>query len=221
MLHSVCQQIWKTQQLPQDWKRSVFIPITKKGDAKECSNYCTIAFISHASEIMLKILHTKLKQYMNHQLPIVQARFRKGGWTRDQIANICWIIKKAREFKKIVYFCFIDYAKAFHCVNHNKLWKIFQEMGIPDHLTCLLRNLYACQKATVRTGHGQQTGSKMGKEYIKSLYCHPVYLTYMHNTSCKMLGWMKHNLEMRFLGETSITSHMQMIPPLWQKVLKI
>ena len=121
VLHSVCQQIWKTQQWPQDWKRSVFIPIPKKGDAKECSNYCTIALISHASEIMLKILHAKLKQCMNHQLPVVQARFRKGRGTRDQIANICWIIKKAKEFQKIIYFCFIDYAKAFHCVNHNKL----------------------------------------------------------------------------------------------------
>ena len=123
----------------------------KKGDSKECSNYCTIALISHASEIMLKILQAKLKQSMNHQPPVVQARVRKGGGTRDQIANICWIINKAREFQKIICFCFIDYAKSFHCVNHNKLWKIFQKMGIPDHLTCLLRNLYVGQETTVRT----------------------------------------------------------------------
>ena len=166
MLYSVGQEIWKTQQWPQDWKRSVFIPITKKGDAKECSNYCTIAFISHASEIMLKILHTKLKQYMNHQLPIVQASFRKGRGTRDQIANTCWIIEKAREFQENIYFCFVDSSKAFDCVDHNKLWKILQEMGIPDHLTCLLRNLYAGhagQEATVRTGHGTTDWFQIGK----------------------------------------------------------
>ncbi|GGD47979.1 hypothetical protein GCM10011358_34760 [Sinisalibacter lacisalsi] len=154
VLHSICQQIWKTQQWPQDWKRSVFIPIPKKGNAKECSNYCTTALISHASKVMLKILQARLQQYVNHELPDVQAGFRKGRGTRDQIANICWIMEKAREFQKNIYFCFIDYAKAFDCVDHNKLWKILKEMGIPDHLTCLLRNLYAGQEATVRTGHG-------------------------------------------------------------------
>ena len=148
------QQIWKTQQWPQDWKRSVFIPVLNKGNAKECSNYHTIALISHASKIMLKILQARLKQYMNRELPDVQAGFRKGRGTRGQIANICWIIEKAREFQKNIYFCFIDYAKGFDCVNHDKLWKILKEMGIPDHLTHLLRNLYAGQKATVRTGHG-------------------------------------------------------------------
>ena len=112
VLHSICQQIWKTQQWPQDWKRSVFIPIPKKGNAKECSNYCTIALILHASKVMLKILQARLQQYMNRELPDVQAGFRKGRGTRDQIANICWIIEKAREFQKNIYFCFIDYAKA-------------------------------------------------------------------------------------------------------------
>ena len=126
VLHSMCQQIWKTQQWPQDWKRSVFIPIPKKGNAKECSNYCTIALISHASKVMLKILQARLQQYVNRELPDVQAGFRKGRGTRDQIANICWIIKKAREFQKNIYFCFIDYAKAFDSVDHNKLWKIIQ-----------------------------------------------------------------------------------------------
>ena len=138
----------------QDWKRSVFIPIPKKGNAKECSNYCTIALISHASKVMLKILQARLQQYMNHELPVVQAGFRKGRETRDQIVNICWIIEKAREFQENIYFCFIDYAKAFDCVDDNKQWKILQEMGLPDHLTCLLRNLYLGQEATVRTGHG-------------------------------------------------------------------
>ena len=154
VLHSICKQIWKTQQQPQDWKRSVFIPIPKKGNAKECSNYHTIALISHASKVMLKIFHATLQRYVNHELPDVQASFRKGRGTRDQIANICWIIKEAREFQKNIYFCFIDYAKVFDFVDHNKLWKILKEMGIPYHLIHLLRNLYAGQEATVRTGHG-------------------------------------------------------------------
>ena len=113
----------------------------KERQSKECSNYGTIALISHASKVMLKILQATLQQYVNRELPDVQAGFRKGRGTRDQIANICWIIEKAREFHKNIYFCFIDYAKAFDCVDHNKLWKILKEMGIPDHLTCLLRNL--------------------------------------------------------------------------------
>ena len=137
-----------------DWKRSVFIPIPKKGHAKECSNYRTIALISHVSKVMLKILQARFQQYVNRELPDVQGRFRKGRRTRNQIANICQIIEKAREFQKNIYFSFIDYARAFECVDHNKLWKTLQEMGIPDHLTCLLRNLYAGQEATVRTGHG-------------------------------------------------------------------
>ena len=135
-------------------KGSVFIPIPKKGNAKECSNYCTIALISHASKVKLKILQARLQQYVNCELPDVQAGFRKGRETRNQIANICWIIEKAREFQKNIYFCFIDYAKAFDCVDHNKLWKILKDMGIPDHLNCLLRNLYAGQEAMVRTVHG-------------------------------------------------------------------
>ena len=111
-----------------------------------------------------------------------------------------WSLKKAREFQKNIYFFFIDYAKAFDCVDHNKLWKILKEMGIPDHLSYLLRNLYADQEATVRTGHGKQTGSKLGKEYVKAVYCHPDYLTYMQCTSWEMLEWMKHKLESRFPG---------------------
>ena len=121
---------------------------------KECSKECTIARISHTSKVMLKILQARLQQYMNQELPDVQAGFRKGRGTRDQIANIPWIIEKAREFQKNIYFCFIDYAKAFACVDHNKLWKILKEMGMPDHLNCLLRNVYAGQEATVRTGPG-------------------------------------------------------------------
>ena len=214
--------------MAKGWKRSVLIPIRKKGNAKECSaataaakscqscptlcnpidgspagsplpgilqartlewvaisfsNYCTIALISHVRKVMLKILQASLQQYMNHELPDVHTGFKKGRGTRDQIANICWIIKKTREFHKNINFCFIDYTKAFDCVDCNKLWKILKEMGIPDHLTCLLRNLYADQEATVRTDMEHQTCSVSGKEYIKAVYCHPAYLTYMQSTS--------------------------------------
>ena len=126
----------------------------QKRQCKECSNYRIIALISHTSKVMLKILQARLQQYVNCELPDVQAAFRKGRGTRDQMDNICWIMEKAREFQKNIYFSVIDYAKAFDCVDHNQLWKILKEMGIPDHLTCLLRNLYAGQEATVRTGHG-------------------------------------------------------------------
>ena len=173
VLYSVCQQIWKTQQWPQDWKSSVFIPVPKKGNAKECSNYHTVALISHTGKVMLKILQASLQQYMNCELPDVQAGFRKGRGTRDQIANIHWIIGKTREFQNIC-FCFTDYAKAFDCVDHNKLWKILKEMEIPDHLTCLLRNLYTGQEATVRTLHGTIDWFKIGKGECQGLYCHPV-----------------------------------------------
>ena len=137
---------------------------------------------------MLKILHARLQQYVNHELPDVQAGFRKGRGTRDRIANIRWIIKKAREFQKNIYFCFTDYIKVFDCVNHNKQWKILKEMVIPDHLTCLLRKLYAGQEAIVRTRQ-QQTGSKLGKKYIKAVYCHPAYLTYMQSTLRRRGAW--------------------------------
>ena len=142
VLHSICQQTWKTQQWPQDWKRPVFIPIPKKGNAKEWSNYHTIALISHASKVMLKILQAKFQQYVNCELPDVQAGLEKAKEPEiDQIANIHWIIEKAREFqKKNIYFCMVDYAKAFACVDHNILWIILKEIRIPDHLTCLLRN---------------------------------------------------------------------------------
>ena len=138
VLHSICQQIWKTQQWPQDWKRSVSIPVPKKGNDKECSDYCTIPLISHASKVMPKILKARLQQYMKQELTDVQAGFGKGRGTRNQIANICWIIEKARELQKNIYFCFTDYTKTFDYVDHNILWKILKEMGIRDHLTCLL-----------------------------------------------------------------------------------
>ena len=160
VLHSICQQIWKAQQWPQDWKRSVFIPIPQKGNAKECLNDCTVALISHANKVMLKILQVRLQQYMNQELPDVHDGFRKA---RDQMANICCTTEKAREFQKNMYFCFIDYAKAFNCVDHDKLLKILKEIGTPDHLICLLENLYAGQEATVRTRHKTMDWFQTGK----------------------------------------------------------
>ena len=136
---------------------------SKKVRAKQRSNCCTISLISHTSKVIFKILQAQLQQYVNRELPDVQAGFGKGRGTRDQIANIRWIMEKAREFQKNMYFCFIDYAKAFDCVDHNKLWKILKEMGIPDHLTCPLRNLYAGQETTARTGHGTTDWLLIGK----------------------------------------------------------
>ena len=156
--------LWvSVQQWPQDLKRSVFIPIPKKGNAKECLNYHTIALISHTGKVMLKILQVRLQLYVNRELPDVQAGFRKGRGTSNQTANIHWIIEKARDFQRNIYFHFIDYANAFDCVDHHKLWKILKEMGIPDHLTRLLRNLYAGQEATVRTGHETTDWFQIGK----------------------------------------------------------
>ena len=201
-------QLWKTQQWPQDWKTSVFIPVPKKGNAKGCSNYRTIALISHASKIMLKILQARLQQYMNRELPDAQTGFRKGRGTRDQIANICWIMEKARKFQKNIYFCFIDYAKAFDCVDHNKLWKILKEMGIPDHLTCLLRNLYVGLEATVRTGHGTTDWFQIGKGACQGCILSPCLFNFYAEYIIKMLGYKKHKLESRLPGEISITSDM-------------
>ena len=148
-----------------------------KGNAKECSNYCSISFISHASKVMLKILQARHQQCVNREHPDVHAGFRKSRGTREQIISVgSW--KRAREFQKNIYFCFIDYAKTSNRVDHNKLWKILKEMGIADHLTCLLRNLYAGQEA-IELDMEQQTGSKLGKEYIKVVYLQPAYLTYM------------------------------------------
>ena len=152
---------------------------------------------------------------MNQEFPNAQAGFIKSRETRNQIANIYWIIEKAREFQKNIYNCFSDHTKAFDCVDHNKLWKILNEMRVSDHLTCLLRNLYADQQVTVRTRHGITNCSKLGKVYDKALYGYPAYLTYMQSESCKMGGWMSHKLDKlgsRLPGEISTTSDTQMIP---------
>ena len=173
----------ETQQWPQDWKRSVFIPIPKKDNDKECSNYSTFALISDTSKVMLKILKARLQWYMNHELQDVQAGFRKGRGTRDEIANIHWIKEKAREVQKNIYFCFIDYARDFDCVDHNKL-----ENSSRDGSTRPLD--LPLEKSVCRSGRNyqnwtwNQTGSKcIPKEYIKAVYCHPAYLTYMQSTS--------------------------------------
>ena len=157
-----------------------------KDNAKECSHYLTIAVISHASKVMLKILQTRLQQYVNQELPDVQAGFRKGRRTREQIANIHWIIEKAKEFQKNI--CFTDYTKAFDCVDHNKLWKILKEMGIPDHLTCLLRNLYAGEEATVRTGHGKTDGFQIGKRVCQDCILSPCLFNFYVEYIIRLLG---------------------------------
>ena len=167
---------------------------------------------------MLKILQARLQQYMNRELPDIQAGFRKGRGTRGQIANIHWIIGKAREFQKNIYFCFTDYAKAFDRVDQNKLWKILKEMGIPDHLTFLLRICMQVKKQQLELDMEQQTGSKSEKEYVKAASCHPAYLTYNAEYIMQNTRLDEAQARINVAGEISITSDMQMTPPLWQKV---
>ena len=170
VLHSIGQQIWKTQQLPQDWKRSIFIPIPKKGNAKECSNYHTIVLISHASKLVLKILQARLHQYVNWELPDVQAGFRKGRGTRGQIAKVQWITEKVREFQKNI--CFIDYAVIFDCVDHNKLGKVLKEWKYQTTLPTSWETMQI-KKQQLELDIKQLTGSKLRKKYIKVVHCHP------------------------------------------------
>ena len=162
--------------VPQGLEKVSFHSNPKEGQCPKCSKYHTTALISHASKVMLKILQDRLQQYVNLEISDVQTGFRKGRGTRDQIGNIRWIIKKAREFQKNIYFCFIDYAKAFECVDHNKLWKILKEMGIPDHLTCLVRNLCADQEATVRTQHGIADWFQIGKGICQGCVLSPCFI---------------------------------------------
>ena len=169
---------------------------------------------------MLKILQARLQVYVSYELPDVQSGFRKGSGTKDQTANIHWIIKKAREFQKNIYYCFIDYANAFDCVDHNKLWKILKDMGISDHLTCLFRNLYAGQEATVRTGHGTTDWFQIGKGVCQGYILAPCLFNLYTEYIMRNAGLDEHRLESRLPGEISITSDMQMTPPLWQKANK-
>ena len=183
VLHSICQQIWKTQQWPQDWKKSIFIAIPKKGNIKQSLNYCTIALISHASKAMLKILQVRLQQYVNCEHPDVQAGLRKGRGTRNQIANICWIIEKAREFQKNIYFCFIDYTKAFDCVDHNKLKNSSRDGNTRPPYLPLEKSVYRSRGNRVRTGHGKTDWFKIGKGVcqgcILSPYLFNLYAEYI------------------------------------------
>ena len=190
-------------------ERSIFISIPTKDNVKECFNYCATAPISNASKVMLKILQARLQQYLSQELPDVQAGFQRGIGIRDQITNIHWILEKASEFQRNIYFCVFDYTKTFDYVDHNKLWEILKEMRVPDHLTCLWRNLYPDQEVT-ELDMEQWTGSKLGKEYIKAVYCHPTYLTPLQSISCEMPGWMKLKLESRLLEEISTTPDMEM-----------
>ena len=186
------------------------------------SIYRTIALISHASKVMLKILQAWLQQYVNCELPDVQAGFRKGRGTRDQIVNIHWIMEKAREFQKSIYFCFIDYAKAFDCVDHNKLWKILKDMGIPDHLTCLLRNLFAGQEATVRTGHGTTDWFQIGKG-VRQGYIFNLYAEYISRNAglkeaqagIKIAG---RNFNDRYADDTTLLAESEELKSLLMKV---
>ena len=217
VLHSICQQIWKTQQWPQAWKRSVFIPIPKKGNAKECSNYCTIALISHASKVMLKILQARLQQYMNRELADVQAGFRKGRGTRDQIANICWIIKKAREFQKKHLLLLSWLHQSLWLCGSQQTGKFLKRWEYQSTLPASWEVCMQVRKQQLELAMEQWTGSKFGKESIKAVNCHPAYLTSMQSTSCEMPDWMKHELESGLLREISIMSNRKMTPPLWQK----
>ena len=173
-------------------------------------NYCAIALVSHASQVLLKILQARFQQYMNWELPDVLASFREGRGTRAQTSNIPWIIEKARGFQKNIFFCFIDYTKAFVWITTNS-GKLLREMRIPDHLTCLLRNLYASQETPVKISHGTTDWFKIGKGIWQGCILLP-YLTYIQSMSCEILGWMNHKLESRLPGEISTTSDMQMIP---------
>ena len=206
VLHSISQQIWKTQQWPHDWKRSVIIPIPKKGNAKERSNYCTIALISHASKVMLKVLQARLQQYMNHNLPDLQAVFRKGRGTRDQIAIICWIMEKAREFQEKHLLLLYWLCQSLWLCGSQQTGKFLKRWEYQTTLPAFCETGMQVKKKQLEPDMEQWTGSKLGKEYVKAVYCHPAYLTYMQSTSCTMLGWMKHKLESRLPGEISITS---------------
>ena len=204
VLHSIYQQIWKTHQCPQDWKKSIFIPIPKKGKFKEHSNCHTIVLILHAIKVMLKILQGRLQRYMNWELPDVQAAFRKGKGTRDQVANIQRITEKTREFQKKSTFASLTTLKPLtvwittNCRKFLKRWE-YQTTLPASWGTCM-----QVKKQQLELDMEQLTGSKKGKESVKAVYHYPAYLTYMQSTSCKMPGWIKHKLGSRLSGEISI-----------------
>ena len=221
VLHSICQQIWKTQQWPQDWKRLVFIPVLKKGYAKECSNYCTIALISHASKVMLKILQARLQQYMDCELPDVQAGFRKAEEPeiKPEIRTSAGSWKKQKSSRKTSISALLTTPKPL-TVDHNKLRKILKEMGIPDHLICLLRNLYAGQEATVGTGHGTTDWFQIGKGVRQGCILSPCLFNFYGEYIMRNSGLEKAQAGIKIAGKNIKSSDMQMTPLLWQKVKK-
>ena len=184
---------------------------------KKCSNYNTVAFISHGSRVMLKLLQPRLQQYVNYELLDVQDGVRKGRGTKDQIANICWIIIKARGFQKNTYFCFIDKPKPLTVWITTNCGKFFKRWEYQTTLPASWEICMQVKKQQLELDMEKRTGSKQGKEYVRAVYCHPAYLTSMQRASCKMPGWMKHKLESRLLGEISIISDRQVTPSLWQK----
>ena len=216
-LHSICQQIWKTQQWPQEWKRSVFIPIPKKGNAKECSNYCTIAFISHASKLMLKILQARLQQYMNWELPDVKTRFQRGRGSRDNLPTFTGSWRKQEISRETSTSASLTTLKPL-TVRITTNWKILKQMGIPDHLTFLWGNLYASQEATIRTGHETMGWFKIGKGVHQGCILSPCLFNLYAEHIMRNVGLDEAQEESRLLGEVSVTSYMQMTSPLWQKV---
>ena len=187
VLHSIASKFGKISSGHRTRKGPFSFQLQRKAMPKSAQTTAQLHSSHMLVKLMLKILQARLQQYMSHELPDVQAGFRKGRGTRDQIANTHWIMEKAREFQKNIYFCLIDDIKAFDCADHNKLWKILKEMGILDHLNYLLEKLYAGQEATVRTGHGTTDWFQiLEKEYVKAVYCHLAYLTYIQSTSCEM-----------------------------------
>ena len=215
-LHSICQQIWKTQQWPKDWKRSVFIPIPKKGNAKEYSNYCTVSLISHTIKVCSKLSNPGFSNMWTVNFQMFKLVLEKAEEPEIKLPTSIGSPKKQENSRKTSTPALLTMPKLWLCGSQQTV-ENSSRYGNTRHLNFLLRNLYAGQEATVRTGHGTATGSKFGKEYIKAVYCHPAYLTYMQSTSFEMLGWMKHKLESRLPREISITSDMQMTPTLWQK----
>ena len=214
IISKLCQLIWKTTEWPVDWKRSVFLSLPKKGDVRECSNNRTISLIVHMSKILLKIIQKRLTPYIDREISIEQAGFIKGRGTRDQIANIRWILEKVREVKKEIYFCFIDYSKAFDCVDHNTMWLVMRKIGIPEHLIILIKNLYHKQEAHVRTMYGPTDWFEISKgvrqgcilsPYLFNLYGEIIMRNaglYDNNIGIKVHGRAINNL--RYADDTTL-----------------
>lgn len=202
VITALCQEIWYTCKWPKDWTRSVFIPLPKKGDARDCSNYRTIALISHASKILLKIIQQRLQQVIDQELPDVQAGFRKGRGTRDHIANIRWIIEKTREYQKDLYMCFIDYSKAFDCVEHDKLWVALRDLGVPVHLIKLIRSLYIDQEAMVRTLYGDTDWFRIGKGVRQGCILSPFLFNLYAEVIMRKLNLDSSNIGVKIGGRT-------------------